>query len=91
MLVARVVGRVVATRKHPGLSSRKLLLIEPEPPVPAGTENGRDTIVAVDGIGAGPGDCVLVVFEGRAASTAVGAEPYTIDAAVIGIIDPLSS
>jgi ethanolamine utilization protein EutN len=60
MNLARVVGEVVATIKHPHLEGMKLLLVQPV--TPSGAPTGRVTL-AVDQAQAGPGDHVLVVDE----------------------------
>jgi ethanolamine utilization protein EutN len=84
MLIARVVGTVVATQKHRTFEGAKLLLVQPVTlqDVPRGP-----TLLAVDSVGAGVHEKVLVVIEGRAAAEAVGRKGTPVDAAVIGIID----
>lgn len=93
MIVARVIGEVVATQKHASHEGCKLLLVAPETlaggelrpmgtPAPAG-------LLALDAVGAGVGERVLVVLDGYAAMTAVGRPHAPIDSAVIGILDRL--
>jgi len=84
MLIARVVGELVATQKHPSHEGRKLLLVQPLNL--DGSDRG-DAIVALDAVDAGVGDRVLVVTEGFSAMTAVGRPQSPIDTAVIGFID----
>jgi microcompartment protein CcmK/EutM len=84
MLIARVVGELVATQKHPSHEGRKLLLVQPLNL--DGTDRG-DAIVAMDSVDAGIGDRVLVATEGFSAMTAVGRPQSPIDTAVIGFID----
>jgi len=84
MQIARVVGTVVATQKHPVIDGAKLLLVQPltldeRPRGPA--------LLAVDGIGAGVHEKVLIVMEGRAAGEALGRKLAPVDAAVVGIVD----
>jgi ethanolamine utilization protein EutN len=84
MQIARVVGTVVATQKHRKFEGAKLLLVQPL--------NMDDTprgvaFLAVDGVGAGVHEKVLVVLEGRAAGEALGRKAAPVDAAIIGIID----
>ncbi len=86
MMLARVIGRVVATAKHPGLAGRKLLLLQPV--TREGATRGRP-LVAVDAIGAGFEETVYWC-RGREASLAFGAE-VPADAAVVGIVDQLTS
>jgi len=84
MQIARVVGTVVSTQKHRKFEGAKLLLVQPLTldDQPRGT-----TLLAVDSVGAGVHEKVLVVIEGRAANDALGRKGAPVDAAVIGIID----
>ena len=84
MLIARVVGELVATQKHSSHEGRKLLLVQPLNL--DGTDRG-DAVVALDAVDAGVGDKVLLVTEGFSAMTAVGRPTSPIDMAVIGFID----
>ena len=86
MLIARVVGELVATQKHPSHQGRKLLLVQPLNL--DGSDRG-DAIVAMDAVDAGVGDKVLVATEGFSAMTAVGRPASPIDTAVIGFIDAI--
>jgi microcompartment protein CcmK/EutM len=84
MQIARVIGTVVATRKHLKFEGAKLLLVQPVSldDTPRGTP-----LLAVDSVGAGVHEKVLIVLEGRAAGEALGRKGAPVDAAVIGIID----
>jgi ethanolamine utilization protein EutN len=84
MQLARVVGTVVATQKHRKLDSAKLLLVQPQ--APDGTPRGA-TLLAVDSVGAGVGERVLVVIEGKAAGDALGRKAAPVDAAIVAIVD----
>ena len=84
MLIARVIGEVVATVKHASHQGRKALLVQPLQL--DGTDRG-DAVVALDAVDAGIGDRVLLVTEGYSAMTAVGRPSTPIDMAVIGVID----
>jgi ethanolamine utilization protein EutN len=84
MQIAAVVGSVVATRKHPDLHGAKLLLVQPE--TPEGEPRGP-VLLSIDSVGAGIGERVLVVIEGKAAGDALGKRGAPVDAAIIGIID----
>ena len=77
-------GTVVATQKHRKFEGAKLLLVQPlnMDDTPRGT-----ALLAVDGVGAGVHEKVLVVLEGRAAGEALGKKAAPVDAAIIGIID----
>ena len=85
MRLARVVGSVVATRKQPALIGARLLLAQP---LDAGGGPAGDTQLAIDAVGAGPGEIVLLVLEGRAAGAALGRPGAPVDAAIVGIVDP---
>jgi len=87
MQIARVIGTVVATQKHRKFEGAKLLLVQPLnlDDTPRGT-----ALLAVDGVGAGVDEKVLVVLEGRAAGEALGKRAAPVDAAIIGIVDTVS-
>jgi ethanolamine utilization protein EutN len=84
MQIARVVGTVVATRKHRKFEGAKLLLVQPLNL--DGSARGH-SLLAVDGVGAGVNERVLIVLEGRAAGEALGRKGAPVDAAITGIID----
>ena len=86
MLIGRVIGELVATRKHPSHEALKLLLVQPLNL--DGSDRG-DAVVALDAVDAGVGDRVLLVTEGFSAMTAVGRPQSPIDMAVIGFIDQI--
>lgn len=81
MLVGKVVGSVVATRKNERLLGNKFMIVEP---IENMSENGR--IVAVDNVGAGIGEIVLVAL-GSAARIGCDMENAPVDAAIVGIVD----
>jgi microcompartment protein CcmK/EutM len=83
VLLAKIVGTVVATRKDPRLVSNKLLVARPVDP--RGKPEGG-YLVAVDTVDAGVGETVLIV-SGSSARMAAGMKDCPIDAAVVGIID----
>ncbi len=87
MQVARVVGDVVATRKHDALTGVKLLLVQPLDP--ARQPVGR-LLVAADAAGAGVGEEVFFVRGKEAAFPFYPAEP-PVDAAIVGIVDHWSA
>jgi ethanolamine utilization protein EutN len=87
MLIGRVIGELVATRKHPSHEALKLLLVQPLQL--DGSDRG-DAIVAVDSVDAGVGDRVLLTTEGFCAMSAVGRWPSNpIDSAVLAVIDEI--
>jgi ethanolamine utilization protein EutN len=84
MLIARVIGELVSTHKHPSHEGRGLLLVQP---LNLDGSNRGDALVAIDAMGAGVGDRVLVATDGFSAMTSVGKLQAPIDVAVIGFID----
>jgi len=87
MLIARVIGELTATRKHPSHEGLKLLLVQPLNL--DGSERG-EAVVAVDAVQAGAGDRVLLTTEGYSAFSSVGRPMTPIEAAVIGIVDEVN-
>ena len=85
MLLARIVGTVVATRKDPRLVSSKLLLARAVDP--KGKAEGN-YLVAIDTVDAGVGETVLIV-SGSSARMASGMKDCPIDAAIVGIVDTI--
>ncbi len=83
MLLAKIVGTVVATRKDERLVSQKLLVVRPVDP--SGKPEGN-YLVAVDTVDAGVGETVLVV-SGSSARMASGMKDCPVDAAIVGVID----
>lgn len=82
MFMGEVVGSVVSTRKHDSLVGSKLLIVEA-----LDCMNGnKERLVAVDTMGAGVGEIVLVVT-GSSASKSINNQGAPIDAAIVGIVD----
>jgi len=86
MIIARVVGSVVATIKCDKLSARKLLIVQRASPRNELLE--VDPIVAVDSVGAGEGELVLVALGSAGRQTSL-TEQAPADATIVGIIDSL--
>jgi microcompartment protein CcmK/EutM len=84
MQLARVVGTLVSTQKHRKFEGAKLLLVQPlnVDDTPRGT-----ALLAIDSVGAGVHEKVLVVLEGRAAGEALGRKAAPVDAAIVAIVD----
>ncbi len=87
MLLAKIVGTVVATRKDPRLVSSKLLLVRSVDP--HGKIDGG-YLVAIDTVDAGVGETVLVV-SGSSARMAAGLKDCPVDAAIVGIVDTVET
>ena len=86
MILARVVGNIVATRKDPRLEGKKLLILKPVSP------DGKDEagyVIAVDTVSAGVRDTVMAVA-GSSARMAEGCKDRPIDTAIIAIVDTIS-
>ena len=84
MIIAKVVGTVVSTVKHPSLVGQKLLVVQPVDP--AGNAKGR-TLVAVDTVQAGRGDTVLVLDEGNSSRMMLGDPEAPVRTVIAGIVD----
>ena len=85
MILARVLGNVVATQKNERYAGARVMLCQPV--TPSGEEFGA-TILALDSVDSGEGDLVLVVQEGWGASTAAtGKAGAAIDSAIVGVVD----
>lgn len=84
MQIARVISRVVSSQKNAKLEGAKLLLIQP---LALDDSPQGGALLAIDSVGAGVGEKVLVVIEGRSAGDALHQDRAPVDAAIIGIID----
>ena len=85
MILGRVVGTVVATRKDPRLEGQKLLIVKPVSP--EGKEEAG-YVVAVDTVSAGSRETVILV-SGSSARMADGCKDKPVDTAIIGIVDTI--
>lgn len=89
MLIGEVIGRLWASRQAGGLAGRKLVLVRPIVSAAGGTHAaGRGLIVAVDGLGAGPGERVIVAHGSRVRDLTVGVDVADKDI-VVAIVDDL--
>lgn len=82
MIIGKVVGSVISTRKNENLVGNKFLIIEPIKSM----AHAGDRLVAIDNVGAGIGEVALVAT-GSAARIGCGMDSAPIDAAIVGIID----
>jgi len=84
MFLGRVIGNIVATQKEPKYEGKALLVVQP-----IAIEGHDDGIamVAVDSVGAGVGETVLVVVEGRSTAIAMHRKLVSANAAIVGIVD----
>jgi microcompartment protein CcmK/EutM len=84
MILARVIGQVIATQKELSHEGKKILLVQQ---LTLQDELTGEPFVALDAVDAGIGDRVLAIQEGFSAMTSVGHTDAPIDAAVIGVVD----
>jgi microcompartment protein CcmK/EutM len=88
MILAKIIGNVVATVKEKGYESRKILIVQPVDPT--GIAKGK-SFLAVDMVKAGVGDTVLVLEEGGSARMILEEpETFTIKAVIAGIVDHIT-
>jgi len=87
MQIGRVIGTVVSTQKHHKIDGAKLLLVQPM--TLEGSPKGL-AVLAIDSVGAGVGETVLLVVEGKAAGDALRRKGAPVDAAIIGIVDAVT-
>jgi microcompartment protein CcmK/EutM len=85
LILARVLGNVVATQKNSRYANARIMLVQP---INTDGTPRSASILALDSVDAGEGDIVIVVQEGWSASTAATGEPgAAIDSAIIGVVD----
>ena len=87
MQIGRVIGTVVSTQKHRKLDGAKLLLVQP---LALDGQPRGVAVLTIDSVGAGIGERVLIVIEGKAAGAALRRKAAPVDAAIIGIIDSVT-
>ena len=87
MQIGRVIGTLVSTQKHRKLDGAKLLLVQP---LTLDDQPRGVPLLTIDSVGAGVGEKVLVVIEGRAAGEALRRKAAPVDAAIVGIIDEVT-
>lgn len=84
MLLGRVIGNITSTINHAFYDAKKLMVVERTAPDGAPL---ADYLIAVDTVGAGPGERVLVLDEGGGARQVVGSTDAPIRSVIVGIID----
>ena len=85
MIFCRVLGNVVATKHHPGMDDRRIMVVQPTDPVTL-KPNGK-SFIAVDRVSSGPGEIVLVNKEGGSSRIAVRWEKAPIHSTINAIVD----
>ncbi len=84
MILGRVIGSITSTIHHPGVNGRKLLIVDKLDP--DGMSAGS-YLIAVDGIGAGAGEKVLVLDEGNGARQILGDGQAPVRSLIVAIVD----
>ncbi len=87
MILARVIGTIWATRKYETVKGYKLQFIQP---VDAKLNEVGDPVVAVDTIGAGPGEIVFYATSSESV-IAMDVDMAPVDASIVGIVDSINS
>lgn len=87
MLIAKVIGTVVSTIKHPAYDKRKIMLVQP---LHLPGDKSDDAFVAVDLAQAGVGDVVLVCQEGGSTRQIMGLVDQPVRSSIVGIIDSVN-
>ncbi len=88
MFLAKVIGHVVATQKSPEFQGMKLLLIQPHINKDCVLVPSGSSVVAVDSVGAGIGECVLFT-QGSSARLTHNTKAAPVDAVIVGIVDTI--
>ena len=86
MFLAKVIGNVVSTQKNAKFRGMKLLLIQPYINREKKLESSGSSVVAVDSVGAGVGECVLFT-QGSSARLTPATKDAPVDAVIVGIVD----
>lgn len=88
MYLARVLGSIVSTLKHPAYDGTKLMIVQPIKP---NGESEGPPAVAVDTVGSGIGEQVLVIRQGVAAAQVLGVDRPPIRTVIVGIVDQIET
>lgn len=92
MFLGKVIGSVVSTKKDESMRGRKLLMVRPmliDPEDPSRFKPGGNTIIAIDTLGAGEGELVMLA-QGSSARQADGLKAMPVDAAIVGLVDTVN-
>jgi ethanolamine utilization protein EutN len=84
MLIAKVIGTVVSTIKHPAFHAQKIMLVQP---LHLPGEKPEDALIAVDLAQSGVGDVVLVCQEGGSTRQIIGIKDQPVRSSIVGVID----
>jgi len=86
MFLAKVIGNVVSTQKNAKFLGMKLLLLQPYIAKDNRLESSGSSVVAVDSVGAGVGECVMFT-QGSSARLTPATKDAPVDAVIVGIVD----
>ena len=84
MILARIKGRITSTIHHPDMAGRKLLICEK---LNAQAEPGSGYVIAIDTIGAGAGETVIILDEGNGARQILQVDGMPVRSVVVGVVD----
>jgi len=87
VILARVLGNVVSTVKHPSLNGRAVFAVQP---LDADEKPSGDSFLAVDNAQAGPGDTVIILREGNGIRSILGDAKSPIRCLIVGIVDQIA-
>jgi len=85
LFLGKVIGNVWATKKHQALINMKLMFVQP---INAGLENTGEPIIAVDTVGAGPGETIFYITASEAVIP-LPVDMAPVDASIVGIVDSI--
>ena len=84
MILARVTGRITSTIHHPDMEGRTLLVLDK---LDAKGESGSGYVIAIDTVGAGYGETVIMLDEGNGARQILGVPGMPVRSVVVGVVD----
>jgi microcompartment protein CcmK/EutM len=88
MRLARVIGTVVSTIHHKAFDGQRVLLCQPL--TPNGKPKGAQ-VIALDRIGAGPNDLVLILSEGTGVRQLYGEKDFPVRSVIVGVVDSVDT
>ena len=86
MILARVTGRITSTIHHPDMSGQRMLILDK---LAADGQPTGGYVIAIDTVGAGYGETVIMLDEGNGARQILGIEGMPVRSVVVGIVDDL--
>ena len=87
MILARVLGSVVSSVKHPGLQGRTVFAVQP---IESDGSASGDSFLAVDHAQAGPGDTVVILREGNGIRRVLGDAKSPVRCLIVGVVDAVT-